>query len=87
LERGDKYDKSVMYLLSTLPGETFWVEKKGGGWKVTIGEIVVDAPAVAEAGVSDREYQRQKVVATAKIKPKPKTMKFSGKPKTKKVKR
>ena len=45
LERGDKYDQSVVHLLSTLDSESFLVEKKGGSWKVTTGQIV-DEPAV-----------------------------------------
>lgn len=39
LERGDKYDQSVVHLLSTLPSESFLVEKKGGSWIVTTGLI------------------------------------------------
>jgi hypothetical protein len=81
LERGDKYDKSVMYLLSTLPGETFWVEKKGGGWKVTIGRIV---------GAESEAPAKQPTVVAPPVPPKPKPKapaKPLGKPKTKKVKR
>ena len=41
LERGDKYDQSVVYLLSTLPSEAFLVEKKGEAWEVTTGVVSV----------------------------------------------
>lgn len=39
LERGDKYDHSVVHLLSTLPSDAFLVEKKGGAWIVTTGLV------------------------------------------------
>lgn len=40
LEMGDKYDNSVVYMLSTLPSEVFLVEHKNGSWAVTTGTVV-----------------------------------------------
>ena len=51
IERGDRYDQSVVHLLSTLPGEAFLVEKKGGGWRVTTGQLMVDIPVPTEIPV------------------------------------
>ena len=44
IERGDKHDQSIVHLLSTLPGKAFLVEKKGGVWKVTTGQVVAETP-------------------------------------------
>jgi len=44
LERGDKYDNSVVHWLSTLPGEVFLVERKNEVWIVTTGQVIVDVP-------------------------------------------
>jgi len=41
LERGDKYDKSVVHWLSTLPGEAFLVERKNEAWEVITGVVSV----------------------------------------------
>ena len=41
LERGDKYDHSVVHWLSTLPGEAFLVERKDEAWQVTPGLVSV----------------------------------------------
>ena len=41
LERGDKYDHSVVHWLSTLPGEAFLVERKHESWIVTPGTVSV----------------------------------------------
>lgn len=40
LERGDKYDKSVVHLLQTLGSGPHLVEGTIAGWKVTTGTIV-----------------------------------------------
>jgi hypothetical protein len=81
MERGDRLDQSVIYLLSTLPSEAFLVQKKSGLWKVTVGDVVVEAPVVVDVPAP------VKAVVAAKAKPKPKIMKSSGKSKTKKVKK
>ena len=44
IELGDKHDQSVVHLLSTLPGEVFLVEIKGGSWIVTTGLISMPPP-------------------------------------------
>lgn len=49
MESGDKYDQSVVHLLSTLPSEAFLVEKKGGLWRVTTGQVMADTPVVVNA--------------------------------------
>lgn len=41
LEHGDKFDQSVVHLLSTLPSESFLVEKKAGAWVVITGVVSV----------------------------------------------
>jgi len=51
LEHGDKYDRSVVHWLSTLPGETFLVERKNEGWIVTTGQVVADAPVKVDIPV------------------------------------
>jgi hypothetical protein len=44
IELGDKHDQSVVHLLSTLPGEAFLVERKGGSWIVTPGQVMAETP-------------------------------------------
>ena len=75
IERGDKHDQSVVYLLSTLSGEAFLVENKAGSWRVTTGAvsvsqgdpIIYSEPVVSEG---DPVLSSQNVVREAVAKPK-----------------
>ena len=57
LERGDKYDQSVVYLLSTLDSESFLVEKKGGSWIVTTGLV---SPVVVVETKDEKPKKKKK---------------------------
>jgi len=57
LERGDKYDHSVVHLLSTLPSEAFLVEKKGGSWIVTTGLV---SPVVIVKAKAEKPKKKKK---------------------------
>lgn len=37
LERGDKHDRSLVWTLSVMPGETFLLKKDRDGWIVLAG--------------------------------------------------
>jgi len=75
IERGDKHDQSIVHLLSTLPSETFLVEKKGGSWIVTTGLIspVVIIEAQNEKAKDEKpKVDKSKVAKLKDLKPKKK---------------
>jgi len=75
IERGDKHDQSVVHLLSTLPGKTFFVENKDGSWSVTPGSVIVASPTdpvIVKETVAKPKDEKPKAAKSKAAKPKKK---------------
>ena len=59
LERGDKYDTSVVHLLETLDAEHFLVQKKDGRWKIMTGTLSIQPDIVGEQ-VAEKPEKKKK---------------------------